>query len=246
MTVDYFPDEVAEELKWYVYRLVDPRNGETFYVGKGKGNRIFAHVKGMKGDYDDYVEDQKQQRINDIQSAGLNVGHIIHRHGMASESTAYEVEAALIDAYPGLVNKVAGHGSRDYGTRHILEIITEYSAEPFKVEEKLILISIGKLWRERGVYGAVQGCWRIDKKKAKSYKLVLAHVRGLVRGAYIPREWLPGIREHFPFEVKDWPNRIGFVGDRAKPEVWNKYVGKRVPDEYQKKGAANPIRYCDL
>lgn len=30
-----FPEEVARQLKTYVYRLIDPRNGETFYVGKG-------------------------------------------------------------------------------------------------------------------------------------------------------------------------------------------------------------------
>ena len=38
------PIEVQEELGNYVYRLIDPRNGETFYVGKGKGNRIYAHI----------------------------------------------------------------------------------------------------------------------------------------------------------------------------------------------------------
>ena len=41
MQMDKFAPEVIERLKWYVYRLVDPRSGETFYVGKGKGNRVF-------------------------------------------------------------------------------------------------------------------------------------------------------------------------------------------------------------
>lgn len=50
MTIDHFPQEVIEKLKWYVYRLVDPRNGETFYVGKGKNNRVFNHVKGISED----------------------------------------------------------------------------------------------------------------------------------------------------------------------------------------------------
>ena len=42
-----FPPGVAEQLKWYVYRLIDPRNGETFYVGKGKGDRVFEHANGV-------------------------------------------------------------------------------------------------------------------------------------------------------------------------------------------------------
>lgn len=32
--IDEFPVEVIQELKNYVYRLIDPRNGETFYVAR--------------------------------------------------------------------------------------------------------------------------------------------------------------------------------------------------------------------
>ena len=41
-TSNAFPHDVVDKLKHYVYRLIDPRNGETFYVGKGKGDRVFA------------------------------------------------------------------------------------------------------------------------------------------------------------------------------------------------------------
>ncbi|AHI27618.1 hypothetical protein H845_3717 (plasmid) [Komagataeibacter xylinus E25] len=43
-----FSDDVSEQIGYYVYRLVDPRNGETFYVGKGKGNRVFQHAVGAR------------------------------------------------------------------------------------------------------------------------------------------------------------------------------------------------------
>ena len=244
MANDRFPHEVAEELKWYVYRLIDPRNGETFYVGKGKWNRVFEHAKGIIGNPDDYTADPKSQRINEIRAAGLDVAHVIHRHGMTSERTAYEVEAALIDAYPGLLNKVAGHGTKDFGSRHVAEIIAEYVSEPFEIGEPLILISIGNLWRIRGIYDAVRGVWKIDQKKAEKHHLVLGHVRGVVKGAYRPEKWLSATKENFPFEAEDLPGRFGFIGEEAEPKVWDKYVGKLVPEQFRRRGAANPIRYC--
>ena len=84
----------------------------------------------------------------------------------------------------------------------------------------------------------------MKKTKAEGYKLVLAHVRGLVKGAYVPDVWLPATREHFPFEDKDLPGRCGFDGHPAEDHVWNHYVGKRVPPYYQKPGARSPFRYC--
>ena len=137
MGVDGFPQEVVEALRHYVYRLIDPRNGETFYVGKGQGQRVFDHVSGAIYETDRNAVDPKLKRIREIRALGMDVQHVIHRHGM-SEAVAREVEAALIDAYPGLVNRVAGSGSRDRGTRHVDEIVLEYNAEEFVVEEPLI------------------------------------------------------------------------------------------------------------
>jgi len=102
--INGFTPEVAKKIKHYVYRLIDPRNGITFYVGKGKGNRVFEHVKCELIFEDDEDEiSEKFATIREIRQKGMEVIHVIHRHGMDSE-TAFEVEAALIDAYPGLTN----------------------------------------------------------------------------------------------------------------------------------------------
>jgi hypothetical protein len=115
-----FPEEVGRQLRAYVYRLIDPRNGETFYVGKGRGNRVFSHIHAEEGLEGDEL-DNKVKRIREIRLAGFEVAHVIHRHGM-DEGTASEVEAALIDAYPGLTNIVGGTGASDYGAMHAKEI----------------------------------------------------------------------------------------------------------------------------
>jgi hypothetical protein len=113
-----FPPGVAEKLKTYVYRLIDPRNGETFYVGKGTGNRVFAHIREEVGAD---APTTKLRRIRDIHLAGFEVAHVIHRHGM-DDRTAFEVEAALMDAYPGLTNMAGGLGNAEYGAMHAHEI----------------------------------------------------------------------------------------------------------------------------
>ncbi len=62
-----FPPEVVTRLGTYVYRLLDPRNGETFYVGKGKGNRVFAHIRAEAGLQGDEL-DNKLHRIREIRN----------------------------------------------------------------------------------------------------------------------------------------------------------------------------------
>ncbi len=241
-----FSEEVKEKLCWYVYRLIDPRNGETFYVGKGRGNRVFEHARGVVGEMQEQGNDPKKQRISEIRASRLQVAHIIHRHGMPEE-IALEVEAALIDAYPGLTNKVTGHGSGERGSRHAEEIISEHEAEIFEATESFILLSPGNLWGSDDPYRVVQGFWKTKKERAENYKLVLAQVGGLVKVAYRPEKWLDATRENFPDNrrmTKDNSERCGFKGQEAEPEVLDRYVGKRVPDKYL--GSQNPVRYCDL
>jgi hypothetical protein len=248
MQPDRFPTEVAERLNWYVYRLIDPRNGETFYVGKGQGDRIFQHARGaLAAGKDEDATDLKFQRIKDITAAGLEVAHVIHRHGIEDENVAFQIEAALIDAYPGLTNRVSGHGAGDYGVRHVQEIMAEYAAQPFEAREPLILISIGKSYEEeaKDIYDAVRGCWRIDVNKAKNFKLVLAHRRGVVLGAFRPTNWLPATKANFPWLNDDIGGRFGFVGEPAQEVVASLYLRRRVPDVYRVKGAANPVRFIE-
>ena len=60
-------------------RLIDPRNGQTFYVGKGKGNRLYAHINDTLKNFDgksyiDKDEDEiaaKIKQIREIRTSGL-------------------------------------------------------------------------------------------------------------------------------------------------------------------------------
>ena len=238
--IDSFPPEVARKLKTYVYRLIDPRNGETFYVGKGQGDRVFAHLRGEQKLEGDSL-DNKLRRIREIRLAGFDVSHVIHRHGM-DDNTAFQVEAALMDAYPGLTNAVGGHGSDDYGARHARQIVRQYSAEPAVFRHKVLLISVNQSAEETSPYEATRYAWKINPSKAKLAEIVLATRQGEIVGAFVADNWLEATETNFPGR-EAVPGRYGFVGHEADESIKREYVGKRVPDEYRKAGAANPVKY---
>ncbi len=238
--IESFPPEVVKRLKTYVYRLIDPRNGETFYVGKGKGNRVFAHMRAEQSLDGDGLTD-KLQRIRDIRLAGFEVAHVIHRHGM-DDGTAFEVEAALIDAYPGLTNDVAGMHNNDYGVMHAREIVQRYCAEPAVFKHRALLISINRSAAETSLYEATRYAWKVSKSKVKQAEVILATLQGLIVGAFVANDWLEATAANFPGR-KDAVGRLGFIGYEASDEIKRLYVGKRVPDEFRKPGAANPIKY---
>ncbi len=120
---------VSDNLGYYVYRLIDPRTGHTFYVGKGRGGRVYEHVLAQISVTGEENESSlKLAQIRDIPNFGMEPHHIIHRHGL-DERTAYEVEAAVIDCYMNnLTNVVSGHNS-DRGSATVDQLIQRYEPE---------------------------------------------------------------------------------------------------------------------
>lgn len=92
---------------YYVYELVDPRDGSVFYVGKGKGRRISQHaVEAKRGGLGNPF---KAERIREIIKAGHSV---IERkvHEGLDEERAYWLERQQIALYgmASLTNITAG------------------------------------------------------------------------------------------------------------------------------------------
>jgi len=235
-----FRSEVIDKLNNYVYRLMDPRNGRTFYVGRGVGNRLYAHIQDQIGK-ESSEDNEKIKLIREIHLAGFEVGHIVHRHGM-NVGVAKEVEAALIDAYPGLTNSNCGEHSSERGAMHADDIVRKYCAEEAVFQHRALLISVNRSAYELPLYEATRYAWTLDKSRAKNAEVVLASEKGVIKGAYIPREWREATSEYFPNHPSTDPKRFGFIGDEAPDEIKNLYINRRIPEKY-KHGSGNPIRY---
>ena len=239
-----FPPEVIKELNYYVYRLIDPRNGETFYVGKGKGNRVFEHLKTTikKDEEVDFEEEElKYQRIREIKNSGLEVIHIIHRHKL-DEATALHVEAALIDIFPSATNKQGGYLNNEIGAMNAYEVVKKYKAEIADFSKhKLLHISINNTVNDKETYDAVRFAWRIDPEKAKKADYVLALNRGIIVGVFKVESWKKATINNFPEFGKNVKKRWGFIGVEAEKEIQDLYLHKRIPNNLILK--QNPIRY---
>lgn len=250
--IQEFPLSVIEKLDYYVYLLLDPKDNQVFYVGKGIGNRIFAHINAA---LKDGTLSDKLDKIRGIRANGLEVKHVVHRHGL-TEKEAFEVEAALIDfiGSSGLANQVQGYNSDDRGQMTVAEVISKYQAPIAEITEPVILITVNRLYR-RGMspemlYEITRGKWVIGTRRNKA-KYAFAVYKGVIREVYEIERWLPvpiddsevkraWIAENsIDAEVKQ-KNRWQFEGKVAKD--LQHYVGAST-ENYQVVGAQNPIRY---
>lgn len=141
---------------YYVYILVDPRDGKPFYVGKGTGERFRSHGEAasrsaeaalMAGDADATTAEREDRiaRIREIRVAGLEPEVAFARIRIPTEGEAYLIEAALIDTlhrYAGrLVNEVRGHQTPD-GLISLAELERELTTDDFSTQTPAILIKL--------------------------------------------------------------------------------------------------------
>jgi hypothetical protein len=94
--------------RWYVYALIDPRTGEPFYIGKGRGRRMYQHAAAARRGDD--IGHPKVERIRAITAAGLKVEHRALQW-FDDERAAYAEERRLIAATSGLTNIAGGGGA---------------------------------------------------------------------------------------------------------------------------------------
>jgi hypothetical protein len=162
---------------FYVYELLDPRDGSVFYVGKGKRDRIDAHEKearaGKRGG--------KADRIREIEAAGLSVvKRKVARFGNAVDALRHE--AGLVEHYglDRLTNVLpGGSGAVKFSQADDAEFVANFA----KLVRRTGGLDVGLVW----VFGII----RVDLKPAIAR--LERHLKSLMnrRG----REWVDAISD---------------------------------------------------
>lgn len=191
-----------------MYCLVDPRDKKIFYIGKGVGNRVFAHACDAL-EYED-VSTEKLEKIREIIKSGHEVEHYILRHKLTEED-ALTVESVLIDflTYQEfnteslLTNIVAGHHQWNEGIKTVDQIMQIYDCKPLllKPGHKLLMVNLNRTYMKKSkdgmrvnsdLYEITRKYWKVSKYNADQTDYLLGVYKGVVRCVLKPTtKWLP-------------------------------------------------------
>ena len=236
-----FTSDIIRKIKYYVYLLSDPISGEIFYVGKGKGNRVFSHLK-------DNSDNQKSRKIQDLKSKGLEPKIEFLVHGVDDEITIKKIEASIIDLIGKnkLTNIVGGYESSDFGRMDLAQIRGKYSSQKAEIKENVMLIKLSKTFRynmdPRDLYDNTRGVWKVAEHRRKEVDYAFAVYDGIIQETYKILQWFEAWstfnnREDFTSQREKDVKRWEFVGN-VSDEMRKKYLYKSVEHKEQ-----NPIKY---
>lgn len=222
-----FSDAVKEALGSYVYSLIDPREEPSlqshFYIGKGNGDRVFAH---LSQDLHEQTEmENKYERIEAIRRSGVEPKFAIIAHGL-TEKDALRLEAQLIAVMDGLTNLAGGHYGRDYWLS--ANQIEQRYGQPISEGElpgPALFVSLNGKKEERlppytdiannedELRRRTLGDWNVQNN-ASRIEYVVGCFRGLARCVY---QVGPQNMEHIPRQAPGQHNRVRWSdGNRAE------------------------------
>lgn len=223
------------EGRFYVYICTNPLTGKPFYVGKGAGERAYAHLKqtGNK---------KLAATIKAIKGKGEKpVIEVLC--GKMTQSDALAAEAAVIEfvGKDKLDNIVSGH-THGYGRMTFDEYLAVTKGEEVEVTHKALLLNVNQKFNRnmmkkdgtttKALRDITCAEWSMGKDAEKAeYAFAVYH--GIVREVYQIQEWEPP-------RIVNKKERRAFTGKVAPENIRKRYVGKFVGG---KRGAQNPVAY---
>lgn len=239
-----FSSSTIKKLGHYVYTYEDPDSGETIYIGEGKGNRVFDHLKGG-------VDKPLTKKLNMLKRRGKHPKINILSHGLTKEEALIAEQVAIdLLGIDNLSNQKRGLDSRKFGKVDVESLERKYSGKglgPEDITENVIFIRINQGYyseiTDLELYESTRGYWVVSPENASKAKYAMPVYDGVILEVYKIATWLPSGTTHMETRTcKRITGRYEFVGKRAPKRIRDKYINKSVA-EFFAYGNTNPIKY---
>ena len=108
------------------------------------------------------------------------------------------------------------------------------------IEPPTLIVIISRYWDEdpATLYDRTRFAWPFswrERHRAERAEVILASYNREIAGVFTADEWLPATAENFP-GLGNEPDRYGFNGREASPDIQNLYVGRRTTDDLRSYG----------
>lgn len=116
------------------------------------------------------------------------------------------------------------------------------------IEHPTLIVIISRYWDEdpATLYDRTRFAWKFSARKrcrAMRAEVTLASYKRKIVGAFTADEWLLATAENFP-GLGNEPDRYGFNGRVAGPDIRNRYIGGRVSEESRSYGRSFMFVNC--
>ncbi|GAC67290.1 GIY-YIG nuclease family protein [Gordonia soli] len=220
------PLEAQDRLGVYVYALLDPRDGEVFYVGAGRGSRVYQHVwSALAGTSPDpsevvgtpdpaEVTSATTDRITDIDADGFGVEHWILRHGIGGEDDTDTDDGRGADVMRQALTDLAGIAGIELvadvdgddppsagGARRAEELALRYSAPlapplPDVCAVVKVNAAADPDASAEQLYEWSRSGWRAGRHRAVDGLPVFVVADDIIRAVHRVEHWEPFVDEH--------------------------------------------------
>lgn len=248
--MDKFSQLTIEEIKYYVYCLVNPIDNKIFYVWKWEGNRVFQHAKWII-EKDSLSE--KEEVIKKILNQNKKVEYFILRHKL-TDNEAFLLESVLIDLltyksfyfkwWADLKNLVQWYNKSLYWLFTTEEIEAIYWSEELcleNIKHNLMIININKTYKSWiSLYEATRKSWKINKNKIENIEYYICEYKWILRAIFKFDSWKYVLDEK-------WNRRVEFewyeiTKENDKEKVMELYLYKKFK---KSKGDMQVIHYLN-
>jgi hypothetical protein len=167
-----FDDTQIKKLGKYIYALRDPRDGKIFYVGQGKGDRVFSHFGEAEGDLNSSKPFNKMSskviRILDIWKNNEDVEWFILSYNLPEvEYVAHIIESAIYDSLSESqngepLNDISPPKSSRLMPDDLVVMAAEFVNPLIPIKSVLVFSIQNALFKGVSPYNATRSAWVIS------------------------------------------------------------------------------------